>query len=136
MQDQNGERTAGGTVGKVIGRLKAALGSSTDRPSLQREGRLQEAAADAELDARASAQEASVEERQAEIHRERTETELERRRLENEVAAQARAEQIEEDRRAAERLRGAGKLTADELETKAREAERHADTIDPEGQSG
>ena len=87
------------------------------------------------LDARRSAEEASVEERQAEVHRERTETELERRRLENEVSAQARAEQIEDDRRAAEQERAASEQTAHELEVKAREAERHAETIDPEGQT-
>ena len=135
MQDPQGERTAGGTAGKLIGRIKAALGSSAGRPSLQREGRLQEAASEAELDARRSAEEASVEERQAEVHRERTETELERRRLENEVSAQARAEQIEDDRRAAEQERAASEQTAHELEAKAREAERHAETIDPEGQT-
>jgi uncharacterized protein YjbJ (UPF0337 family) len=119
----------------LIGRIKAALGSSAGRPSLQREGALQEAAAQAELDARRSAQEASVEERQANVRRERTETELERRRLQNEVTAQERAEQIEDDRAAAEQERGASERTAHQLETKAREAERHADTIDPEGQT-
>jgi uncharacterized protein YjbJ (UPF0337 family) len=119
----------------LIGRVKAAFGSSAGRPSLQREGRLQEAAAQAELDARRSAQAADVEERQAEVHRERTETELERRRLENEVSAQRRAEQIEDDRRAAEQERGASERTAQELEAEARAAERHAQTIDPEEQT-
>lgn len=61
--------------------------------------------------------------------------ELERRRLENEVSAQARKEQIEDDRRAAEQERGASEQTAHELEAKAREAERHAETIDPEGRT-
>jgi uncharacterized protein YjbJ (UPF0337 family) len=133
LQDPQGERTAGGAPGKLIGRLKAALGSSAGRPSLEREGRLQKAAGEADLDARRHAEEASVEERQAEVQRERTETELERRRLENEVSAQAREEQIEADRRAAEVQRGAAEQTADDLETKAREAERHAERIDPEG---
>ena len=135
MQDPQSERTAGGTAGKLIGRLKAAFGSSAGRAGLEREGHLQEAAADAELDARTSAQQASVRERRAQVQRERTETELERQRLENEVSAQERAQQVEEDRRDAARERGAAEQAASELEVKARQTERHADTIDPDGGS-
>jgi hypothetical protein len=133
LRDPHSEQTAGGAPGKLIGRLKAAIGAGAGRPRLEREGRLQESAAEAELDARASTNEASVRERQAEISKQRTETELQRRELEHEVSAQERAEAIEDDRRAAERERGAAEQTAADLDARAREAERHADTIDPDG---
>jgi uncharacterized protein YjbJ (UPF0337 family) len=133
LRDPSSEQTAGGAAGKVIGRLKAAIGSATGRPRLEREGRLQETAGEAELDARKTAQEASVRERQAEVREERTETELERRKLQDEVAAQERAEQIEDHRRAAQREREAAEHQAAELDAKAHAAERRAESIDPEG---
>ncbi len=51
-QDQNPERTVGGVAGKVVGKVKEMVGSATGQDELAREGRLQNAQSDAELDAR------------------------------------------------------------------------------------
>jgi len=52
------ERTTSGVVGKGIGKLKEVAGSVTDRDDLAREGRLQQAQSDADLEAQAAAREA------------------------------------------------------------------------------
>ena len=44
------EETAGGVLGKLAGKAKAAAGSLTGNDDLAREGRLQEATVDAERD--------------------------------------------------------------------------------------
>ena len=54
-----GERTAGGLAGKVAGKLKAAAGAITGNTPLEREGRLQDAQAEAELEASTKLGEAS-----------------------------------------------------------------------------
>ena len=48
---KNSERTGGGLVGKLVGRAKEAAGSALDNEDLAREGRLQQAAAEAEQEA-------------------------------------------------------------------------------------
>ena len=45
------EKTSGGLVGKVAGKAKELAGSLSDKDDLAREGRLQEAQADAALEA-------------------------------------------------------------------------------------
>ncbi len=45
------ERTAGGVVGKLAGKAKATAGDVLGREDLAREGRLQEAQSDAEVEA-------------------------------------------------------------------------------------
>lgn len=49
---QDSERTSGGLVGKVVGKTKNALGAATGNDELAREGRLQEAQSETELEAR------------------------------------------------------------------------------------
>jgi len=101
-EQQGSERTTGGLAGKVLGKVKQAAGSVTGRDELAREGRLQDAQADAELEARRDAEQARGREQEAQLQHERTETELQRRELENEVAAQQREQQAEQDRHQAE----------------------------------
>jgi uncharacterized protein YjbJ (UPF0337 family) len=47
-EDANSERTAGGVVGKVVGKAKEALGGAIENEDLAREGRLQQAQSEAE----------------------------------------------------------------------------------------
>jgi uncharacterized protein YjbJ (UPF0337 family) len=84
------ERTAGGLVGKVAGRLKSAAGSLTDNDDLAREGRLQEAQSDAGIEAREAQAEARLRDEEAQVKAEQAETEAERRELDNELAAKDR----------------------------------------------
>jgi uncharacterized protein YjbJ (UPF0337 family) len=63
---KNVERTGGGLVGKLVGRVKEAAGSVLDNEELAREGRLQQAAAEAEQEATARAEEAKRREAEAE----------------------------------------------------------------------
>ena len=112
------ERTSGGLLGKLAGRVKESAGSVTGNEELAREGRLQRAQSEAELEANRRAQEARQRQDQAELERERTETELERERLQNEVAEQERGLRAERDREEAER-----RAQAEEQQAKA-QAER------------
>ena len=45
------ERTAGGALGKVAGKVKEAVGEVLDNDDLAREGRLQQSSAEADLEA-------------------------------------------------------------------------------------
>ena len=72
------EETAGGLLGKLAGKAKAAAGSLLGDEDLAREGRLQEAGSEAEIQAQRAEAEAEVERRQAEIEAERAEIEEER----------------------------------------------------------
>ena len=60
MTPENKEEVAGGALGKVAGRLKEAAGDLLGNEEVAREGRLQEAGADAELEARECAAKARV----------------------------------------------------------------------------
>jgi uncharacterized protein YjbJ (UPF0337 family) len=64
---KNPERIGGGLVGKLVGRAKEAAGSALGNGDLAREGRLQQAGAEAEQEAAARAEEA--ERRAAEAER-------------------------------------------------------------------
>src|SRR5689334_9410812 len=98
MSNQDKERTAGGLVGKLAGKAKEAAGSVVGNDKLEREGRLQDAQADQELEARREAAEAEQREQEAKVQAERAETERERERLEHEVAEERREEAAEKDR--------------------------------------
>lgn len=119
------EDTAGGLVGKLAGKAKAAAGSLIGDDDLAREGRLQEAGSEAGIEARRAEAEARVERDQARVEEERAEVEEERRRLQAEVAAES-AEQR------AERERFSKEGDAAQLEQAAARAEARADQIDPE----
>ncbi len=63
----NPERTSGGLVGKVVGRVKEAVGAATGKDELAREGRLQEAQADAHREARTARSEAARSQQEAQL---------------------------------------------------------------------
>lgn len=84
------QETAGGLVGKVAGKAKEAAGSALGNDDLAREGRLQQAQAEAEVDARREAQEAEQREAEAEVEGARGDLEIERERLRSEIAAEER----------------------------------------------
>ena len=100
---KNPERTAGGTVGKLVGRAKEAAGSVLDNEELAREGRLQRAGAEADQEAAERTDEAKQREAEAELQKEEVETKAERDRLRNELETQERQQAAERDRREAEK---------------------------------
>ncbi|MCW2968648.1 MAG: hypothetical protein JWM71_2420 [Solirubrobacteraceae bacterium] len=129
------ETTAGGLVGKLAGKAKAAAGSLIGNEDLAREGRLQEASSEAELVARREAAEARVQSDQARVVEEKAQTDEERRRLEAEVAAEeaeARAERdrLEAERRAEEQAR----QEREAAEAQRRTQELGADAIERQGE--
>ena len=93
------ERTSGGVIGKVVGKAKETLGQASADDDLTREGRLQRAHSDTELDARRNAELARERERRAALDEREVQDEADRARLENQVLADQRAAQIEAARR-------------------------------------
>jgi len=75
------EEVTGGLAGRVAGKIKTAVGSVTGNDALEREGRLQDAHADAPGEARDEAAEARRAEAEADVEQRRAETEAERERL-------------------------------------------------------
>jgi uncharacterized protein YjbJ (UPF0337 family) len=101
-EDANSERTAGGMVGRVVGKAKEAAGGAIENQDLAREGRLQQAQSEAELEARREAEKARAHEDQAIIRERQTEIAGQRDQLRNQVAADQREAEIDQDRRQAE----------------------------------
>jgi uncharacterized protein YjbJ (UPF0337 family) len=120
-----GEETAGGLVGKLAGKAKAAAGSLTGNDDLAREGRLQEAGAEADIAARRDAAEARTEAEQARVEEELADAQEERERIQAEIDAERAEERIEQDRFRKE-------ADAVRLEQEAARTEARADAIDPE----
>ena len=149
------EETAGGALGRIAGKAKEVAGSALGHDELSREGRLQQAGADAELKAQQeadlqAAQDDTRHEReqllaeQAEAERERA-VERDRVRAESEAAEeQARQERAADAQRdagevaaelkhdQAERERAAAAAESVRLEQEARQAEIRAEAADPE----
>lgn len=96
------EETAGGLLGKVAGKAKEAVGSVLGNDELEREGKLQHAASEAEVTAARKAEEAEQEKAKAELLASKQENEVERQRLQNEIAAKEREAAIEQDKARAE----------------------------------
>ena len=65
------ERTSGGVLGKVAGKAKELAGEATGNDDLAREGRLQQAQGDAEVDATKAAAEADQREAEADLKAEK-----------------------------------------------------------------
>jgi uncharacterized protein YjbJ (UPF0337 family) len=65
MREQ--EATAGGTIGKLTGRVKELAGTVLGRDDLHREGKLQQVQSEAEKDAATLAAEAKQKEGEAEL---------------------------------------------------------------------
>ena len=61
------EETAGGLLGKVAGKAKEVAGSAVGNDELAREGRLQQAQSDAEIEARREEAEARQREHEADV---------------------------------------------------------------------
>src|ERR1700754_3065474 len=72
------ERTAGGPLGRIAGKLKEAAGSAVGNDELAREGRLQQAQVDAAEEAVGEAAEARQQEAEAALEEERARTAQER----------------------------------------------------------
>jgi uncharacterized protein YjbJ (UPF0337 family) len=128
MTPDNTEEVAGGPLGKLAGRLKETAGEALGREDMAREGRLQQAGADAELEARRAASDARAEQAAADIEAERAAMDAERAQLQAEVDAERREAQID-------RQEARGDAAAAGLESEARRAEARADAIDPEEQA-
>jgi uncharacterized protein YjbJ (UPF0337 family) len=136
MTPDNTEQVAGGALGKVAGRIKETAGEALGRDDLAREGRLQQAGADAEIEARQRDDVAGDEQAEADIESRKADTEAERARLHAEVDAERQEARIEADadraEAQAEQQRAAETAEAARLEQEARRAEARADAIDPE----
>jgi uncharacterized protein YjbJ (UPF0337 family) len=119
---ETSEKTAGGPIGKLVGKAKEATGGLSGNDDLAREGRLQQAQVDAQAQADAQTAEAEQRDAEASLQRQQAEVELERQRLQNEVSAQEREDRIERDRQEAER-----QAQADAQRQRASaESQRHA----------
>jgi uncharacterized protein YjbJ (UPF0337 family) len=129
------ERTTGGVVGRLTGKAKEAAGTLVGNDDLAREGRLQQAQADAETQAARHAEDAEQRRQEADLAQARAETELERERLQNELATEKREDRIEHDRRQAEReaqaeaqrARAAAEQDREAQESAAMSAQREAE---------
>src|ERR1700754_1581629 len=89
------EQVAGGGLGKVVGRIKEAVGSAIGHDELSGEGRAQQVQAETEREAEERAKEAASKEERAELVAERVETEARREQLEGELALESREEEID-----------------------------------------
>jgi uncharacterized protein YjbJ (UPF0337 family) len=120
------ERTIGGLAGKFVGKAKAALASATGNPDLAREGRLQEAQADTELDARRASAQAAEREAGADGTQRQATVDAAAASKGADAQAQVLAERTGAQRsvEAAEQVRVAATEEANRLEREAREAER------------
>lgn len=127
------QKTAGGPLGKLVGKAKEVAGSAFGDDTLAREGRLQQASVDAEVVAEREKAEAKQRQAEADLEGEKVQIEAEKRRLQAEVAEDQRESMIERDRTDAERQAAvdaaAGKQRAEQAE-KLAEAERTADTVE------
>lgn len=94
-QQQRPEQVAGGGFGKVVGRVKQAVGSVLGNDTLSGEGRAQQVRADTEREAAERAKEAAAKEERADLKAERVETEARRQELEGELALEERKDEIE-----------------------------------------
>ncbi|WP_210495301.1 CsbD family protein [Patulibacter sp. SYSU D01012] len=108
MTASDDDRTTGGLAGKLIGKAKQAAGGLTGNEQLEREGRLQETAADQARDAAEEQAAARQREQEAQTEQERIALERRRAELQAEETAEAReqriaAEEAEQKRRAEER---------------------------------
>jgi uncharacterized protein YjbJ (UPF0337 family) len=97
------ETTVGGTLGKVVGKAKSAIGSIAGLDDLEREGNLQQAQAEAELDARREQEATELRNREVQIKEERFEAVAERDRLRAEIDAEDRKERASTEQRERER---------------------------------
>jgi uncharacterized protein YjbJ (UPF0337 family) len=118
------ERAAGGLAGRIAGKAKEAAGSVLGNDELAREGRLQNAAAEAHREAAEAGEAAEQAQREADLTDRRAANDQERRELENELHAEQREEAAEQDRVKAEldaRAEAERRATAAETERELHE---------------
>ena len=102
MPEQN-EQIAGGVLGKVAGKAKEIAGEVVKNDELAREGRLQQAHVDAEIETAEEMKEAEQERAEAELAEKRAQNEAELDRIKAEKAEIEREKAIEQRRVEAER---------------------------------
>jgi len=90
------ETTAGGLVGQIVGKAKSAVGSLLGKDDLEREGNLQQAQAEAEVDARREEQAAELRRQSAAVTEQRADAAAERERLRVEIETEERQQRIAE----------------------------------------
>src|SRR4051794_20551017 len=94
---ERSEDVAGGVPGKVVGKMKSAIGSLIGNDDLQREGNLQQAKVEAEVDAEREQAAAEVRRQEAELSEQRADAVAERERLRTELDAESQAERVRDD---------------------------------------
>lgn len=114
MPQNTGEEVAGGLAGKLIGKVKQAAGDLVDNDELKREGTLQEAQGDAEVEAREREAQARAASEKADLEGEQLDNEAERARLRIEVEEASRRAEADAERQEA----GKAETTADIIEQK------------------
>ena len=119
------EETTGGALGRMAGRAKEVAGSALGNDELAREGRLQQAGADTEREAREEAAEARQAQREADLQAAKDETRHEREQLQAEQAELERERAIERDRARAE----SQAVTEQAQEERAADTQRHAGDV-------
>lgn len=112
------ETTTGGPLGKVAGKVKQAAGGLLGDKDLEREGRLQEASGDAEVEATERSAQAGRAEDSARLDEERAAVQRESEQLDAKARQADREDDIDRERHAAER--------------EAQRLENAADRVDPE----
>ena len=95
--------TAGGAAGRMIGKVKSVVGSLFGNDTLEREGNLQQAQADAADEAERRRSTAEFQRGALGLEAERVDLELERERLRTEVEADRRKARVEQDEARMER---------------------------------
>jgi uncharacterized protein YjbJ (UPF0337 family) len=92
---ESNETTAGGALGRLVGKTKAAVGSLIGNKDLQREGNLQQAQSEAEVRAGAETRASELRRQEITLEEQRVAAAAERDRLRSELEAQDRKERIE-----------------------------------------
>jgi uncharacterized protein YjbJ (UPF0337 family) len=94
-REQDSEQVAGGGLGKAVGRVKEAIGSTIGNDALAEEGRAQQVQADTAREAGERSEEAAAKEERADLTAERAQTEARREQLEGELARESQEDAID-----------------------------------------
>ena len=94
---ESSETTAGGVVGRLVGKAKSAAGALVGNEDLQREGNLQQARVEADADAERERRAAELRAEEVAVTERRAEAAAERDRLRAEVEAEERKERAHDD---------------------------------------
>ena len=89
---ESNETTAGGAIGRLIGKVKASVGSVIRNNDLQREGNLQQAQSEAEARANEETRAAELRRQEIALEEQRVSADAERDRLRSELETEDRKE--------------------------------------------